>query len=337
MTVEHFGTLPDGQEVIRITLRGGGLTARLLSWGAVLQDLRLDGHDPALVLGLETLDHYLKHSPYFGATAGRCANRIRGGRFSLDGQSFETDRNALGRHTLHGGTEGIGRRNWTLAAFGPSSAEFMIDLADGEMGFPGAMTVRAGFSLLDGGVLDIRYTAETDRPTLCNIAHHSYFVLDGSGSILGHRLCVDADSYLPTDADFVPTGEQHPVAGTAYDLRQGRTITDARTGGAIDCNFCLSDTRTALRQIGWLESPTSGVRMTMRSTEPGLQVYDAGRIEVPVAGLDGRPIPPIAGLALEPQVWPDAIHYPDWPQAILRPGEQYAQHTQFVFTKGPEA
>ena len=337
MTVEHFGTLPDGQEVTRVTLRGGGLTARLISWGAVLQDLRLDGHAPPLVLGFEDLASYLAHSPYFGATAGRCANRIRGGQFSLDGQSFGTDRNALGRHTLHGGSAGIGKRNWTLTAQGPTSAEFVIEMADGEMGFPGAMTVRAVFSLLEGGTLDIRYTAQADRPTLCNIAHHSYFVLDGTGHILDHRLCVAADSYLPTDADFVPTGEVRPVTGTAYDLRHGRTITDALAGGAIDCNFCLSGARTALREIGWLESPTSNVRMTIHSTEPGLQVYDAGRIEIPVPGLDGRKIAPYAGLALEPQVWPDAIHHPDWPQAILRPGENYAQHTQFVFTKGKAA
>lgn len=337
MTVECFGTLPDGQKVTRVTLRGGELTARFLSWGAVLQDLRLAGHEPALVLGFEELEPYLAHSPYFGATAGRCANRIHGGRFSLDGQNYETDRNALGRHTLHGGHIGTGRRNWTLEAFGPSSAQFMIKLTDGEMGFPGAMTVRATFSLLDGGTLDIQYYACTNRPTLCNLAHHSYFVLDGTGNILNHRLCVSADSFLPTDADFVPTGEVRPVADSDYDFRWGIPIGDALNGGPIDCNFCLAGDRTAIREIGWLESPASGIRMTLRSTEPGLQVYDAGRIEVPAPGLDGRPILRHAGIALEPQVWPDAIHHPDWPQAILRPGEQYAQHTQFAFSKGAAA
>lgn len=334
MTTEHFGTLPDGQEVTRVTLQGGGLTARFLTYGAVLQDLLLDGHCPALVLGFDSLESYLAHSPYFGATAGRCANRIRGGTFQLDGATFETDRNALGRHTLHGGRAGIGKLNWTLGTVTQSSAEFLIDLPDGDMGFPGAMTIRAVFALSGGGTLDIRYSATTDRPTLCNLAHHSYFVLDDSGSILDHVICAHADSYMPTDDDFVPTGEVRSVAGTPYDLRAGRSIRAALAGGPIDCNFCLSDARAALREIGWLESPASGVRMTMRSTEPGLQVYDAGRIEVPVPGLDGRPIRPHAGLALEPQVWPDAIHHPDWPQAILRPGKTYDQHTQFVFTKG---
>lgn len=332
MGQDKFGTLPDGQPVARVTLRGGGLTARFLTYGAILQDLRLDGHDAPLVLGFEDLGSYLEHSPYFGATAGRCANRIRGGGFQIDGRRYRTDRNALGRHTLHGGRLGTGKRNWVLKAAGRSSAEFAIGLADGEMGFPGAMNLRAVFSLTGRGTLDIRYAATTDRPTLCNIAHHSYFTLDATGDILGHRLCIGADRYLPVDGDFIPVGVAD-VGGTDYDLRGGGTIADARRGGPIDHNFCVGDRRGALREIGWLESPVSGLRMKIRSTEPGLQVYDAGRIDVPAPGLDGRPIRRCGGVALEPQLWPDAIHHPDWSQPVLRPGETYAQHTQFVFAR----
>ncbi len=333
MTIEHFGTMPDGQEVRCVRIAGGGMTAAFLTYGAVLQDLRLAGHGPALVLGFEEFPPYLKHSPFFGATAGRCANRIRGGTFDLDGKTYETDRNALGRHTLHGGSQSTGKRVWALGEVTPHSVEMTIVEDDGHMGFPGRLEMRAVFSLLPGGVLDIRYTATADAPTLCNLAHHSYFALDDSGSIEDHVLGIEAARYLPTDADFVPTGEVRDVEGTPYDFRAGRTIRAANEGGPIDCNFCVSWERLPLRDVGWVRSAVSGLTMRIRTTEPGLQVYDAARLDVPVPGLDGRKMGPFCGLALEPQVWPDAIHHPDWPQAVLSPGDTYDQHTQFVFSR----
>ncbi len=333
MRSDDFGTMPDGQPVKRITIRGGGLTARFLTYGAVLQDLRLDGHAPALVLGFDSFEPYLKHSPYFGATAGRSANRIANATFELDGQTHAIDANFLDKHNLHGGRAGMGKRVWNVLSVGDDRVSFGITQDDGDMGFPGKLTVRADFALLDGGVLDIRYTATTDRLTICNLAHHSYFVLDDSGTILDHVLGIPAEGLTATDAELIPTGEIRKIAGTPYDFRSGRSIRAANEGGPIDTNFCVSDTRVAIRDIGWLESPASGVRMTIRSTEPGLQVYDAARIVVPVPGLDGRHMDAYSGLALEPQVWPDAIHHKHFPRPELAPGETYAQHTQFVFTK----
>ena len=326
-----FGTLSDGREVHRIRISGGGLSASILTWGAVLQDLRLEGHAPPLVLGFEDIGSYLAHSPYFGATAGRCANRIRGGSFEIDGRTFHTDRNGGGGHTLHGGSQGIGKRLWTLEQVTDHSVELTIEDADGHMGFPGALSIRAVFTLLPAGVLDIRYTAETDAPTLCNLAHHSYFALDDTGGVREHRMGIEADAYLPADGDFLATGEVRAVAGTPYDFRQGRTIREANEGGPIDTNFCLSRERRPIRPVAWLSSAASGVEMVIRTTEPGLQVYDAARLDIPVPGLGGRRMGPFCGVALEPQVWPDAIHHPDWPQAVLRPGETYDQHTQFIF------
>lgn len=328
---EIFGTLPDGQEVHRIRLSGGGLTASVLTYGAVLQDLRLVGHAPPLVLGFGTFEPYLAHSPYFGATAGRCANRIRDGRFGIDGQRFETDRNAKGGHTLHGGREGLGKCVWRIGAVSEEAVELVIEDPAGHMGFPGTLSVRAVFSLLPTGVLDIRYTATTDAPTLCNLAHHSYFVLDDTGHVQDHRMGITAESYLPTDPDFLATGEIRPVADTPYDFRQGRTIREANEGGPLDCNFCLAPERQPIRPVGWVASAASGVEMVIRTTEPGLQVYDAARLDIPVPGLDGRRMGPFCGLALEPQVWPDAINHEGWPQPVLRPGETYDQHTQFIF------
>ena len=326
---EPFGTLADGRSVERITLRGGGLTARFLTWGAVLQDLRLDGHAPPLVLGLETLADYLAHSRHFGATVGRCANRIAGGRCRIDGQPVRLDLNEKGRHHLHGGGENAGRLPWRVAALAPEAVTFTLTLPDGHMGYPGTLRLRARFALPGEGTLDIHYSAETDAPTLCNLAHHSYFALDGQGDVREHTLCIAADRYLPVDDDKIPAGGSAPVAGTMFDFRKPRVI----GAGGIDHNFCLATERGPLRPVARLRSAASGVTLALHSTEPGLQVYDAHALAVPVDGIEGQALGPFAGLALEPQLWPDSPNRPDFPQAVLRPGARYAQHTRLVFTR----
>ncbi|MDA5558008.1 aldose epimerase family protein [Shimia sp. MMG029] len=326
-----WGQMPDGSAVHRITLTGGGLTAHLLTYGAVLQNLRLVGHDAPLVLGFAEFAPYLTHSPYFGATAGRFANRIRDGHLALDGQSYQLDRNFIGKHTLHGGADSMGKRLWEIAAEAEDSATLQITLPDGHMGFPGTLTARVTFALLPGGVLDIRMSAETDQTTLCSLAHHSYFKLDDAETISDHSLQIAAETYLPVDAELIPTGEQTPVAGTGFDFRQGAPVKQAHP---VDHNFCLSDKREALRPVAVLKSAASGVTMRCLTTEPGLQVYDGTHIDIALPGLDGRAMGGFSGLAMEPQVWPDAPHHATFPQAVLRPGETYQQHTQFVFSKG---
>ncbi len=329
-----FGSTPYGEAVDCVVLEGGGLQAKIITWGAVLQDLRLAGHEHPLVLGFENFADYPAHSPYCGAIAGRCANRIGGARFTLDGDEFLLDANFLGKHTLHGGSRGVGKRVWTLDGYDENSARMSIRLADGEMGFPGAMDVRVTFRLMASGAFDIAIEAETDRPTLCNFAHHSYFNLGGEATINDHLLQIAADTYVPVDQELIPTGEVSAVAGTRFDFRVAKPIGDAGRAGTLDHNFCLSQSRTEIRPVAWLKSQSSGVNMEIRTTEPGLQVYDGAKIAVPVAGLGGRKMGANAGVALEPQIWPDAIHHPSFPQAILRPGETYRQHSQFVFTRG---
>lgn len=333
MSAEVFGLMPDGTPVRRYRLCGGGLTAHFLTYGAVLQDLRLDGHDSPLVLGFDAFDDYLEHSPYFGATAGRYANRIRDGHLKLDGQTYQLDTNSLGKHLLHGGARGIGKRVWELQDLQADSITLRIRAADGEMGFPGNLDIRQTFSLLEGGVLDIAIEAETDAPTLCNIAHHSYFNLGSAETISDHTFEVAAESYLPVDAELIPTGEIAPVEGTRFDFRQQAPLGPACAQGLIDHNFCLSGERVPIRQIARLCCPASGVTLELRSTEPGLQVYDSAPLSIPVPGLEGRRMGSYSGLALEPQIWPDAPHNPAFPQAVLRPGERYRQHTQYIFSK----
>ena len=327
--MSRFAALPDGTPVERLTLRGGGLTARILSYGTVLQDLRLEGEEAPLVLGFEAFAPYLTHSPYFGATAGRCANRVRDGHLEIDGQTFQLDRNFLGKHMLHGGALSMGKRAWQVEAVDEAAATFNITLDDGEMGFPGRLDVRLRYALLPGGVFDVTMEAETSAPTLCNLAHHSYFSL-GAEDVSGLLLRVAADRVLPVDDELIPTGEQHPVAGTRFDFRTPRPLGQ---GAPLDHNFCLSSHRQALRPVAWLENPENGVSLELRTTEPGLQVYDGSKIDIAVPGLTGRPMRAHAGVALEPQVWPDANHHADFPQAILRPGARYVQHTQYIFSR----
>ncbi|OIP83363.1 MAG: galactose mutarotase [Rhodobacterales bacterium CG2_30_65_12] len=327
--MSRFGEMPDGTPVERVTIRGGGLTAHVLSYGAVLQDLRFKGHDAPLVLGFPDFAPYLTHSPYFGATAGRCANRIHDGHVVIDGKTFQLDRNFLGKHMLHGGAAGMGKRVWQIDTRAEDRIGLTLTQEDGDMGFPGRLKARVRVALLPGGVLDIRMEAETDAPTLCNLAHHSYFTLGGE-TISDHLLQIQAETYLPVDDELIPTGEERPVAGTRFDFR---TPAPVRQAQPVDHNFCLARARGTLRPVAWLKNPATGLTMELHTTEPGLQVYDGARIGVDLPGLSGQPMRAHAGLALEPQVWPDANHHAAFPQALLRPGETYSQHTQYIFSK----
>lgn len=324
-----FGTLPDGRAVQQITLSGGGLTAQVLTLGASLRDLRLTGHAPALVLGFDNLAPYYQVPGYFGATVGRCANRIAGGAGVLDGQRFQLDINNGPNH-LHGGAAGFSQQLWQIADVQADRVTLTLASADGDMGYPGALAVSVTYALLPGGVMDIVMEGHAQAPTLCNLAHHSYFTLGGP-DILSHRLKVDAAHYLPVDAGLIPTGQLAETAGSPFDFRQPRLLRAALQGLALDHNFCLSPQRRALRPVAVLSC--GRLSMELSTTEPGLQIYDAARMSVAVPGLNG-PLGPYAGIAMEPQVWPDAINHPDWAQPVLRPGEVYRQHSQFAFTLG---
>jgi aldose 1-epimerase len=322
-------TAPDGTPITVHDISAGGLSARFMSWGSILMDLRLEGCDFPLVLGFEDPATYRKHSPYFGATAGRYANRIAHGRFSIDGTSYQTDCNFLGTHTLHGGEVSMGKRNWDTIGLSDTSVTMTIGLEDGEMGFPGAMRAQVTYTL-GNQALRVDFTATTQAPTLCNLAHHSYWNLDGTSDLRHHTLQVDADRYTPVDAQLIPTGEVLDPRGTRFDFRTPRPILDEMP---IDHNLCLSPMREPLRRVAALHSAHSGLTMEIVTTEPGLQVYDGSKINVAVPGLGGRTYGAFAGTALEPQVWPDAPNHDHFPSAILRPGETYRQTTIFRFSK----
>lgn len=328
-----FGTAPDGSDVDRVEIAGGGLAVSAMSWGAALCDLRLEGFDFPLILGFGQFEPYPDHSPFFGAIVGRCANRIADGRFEIDGEAFQTDRNDGGKHTLHGGSRGIDKRNWTIGELTDDSVTFTLDDRDGAMGFPGNCRIVATYRLTGNGVLALRLEATTDRPTPVNLANHAYFNLDGSPSVLDHQLRIDAEHYLPVDGELIPTGEAREVAGTPFDFRQSRPIRHETEGEQFvyDHNFCLSDARTQMRPVARLTSPRTGIAMTVATTEPGLQFFAGYNTAGSVPGLPGRPYEVCAGVCLETQAWPDAPNRPDFPNVILRPGQHYVQETEYRF------
>ncbi len=332
MAIHTFGRLAGGQEVLEISLFGGGLAVDVLSYGAVLRDIRLATADGSrsVVLGYSRLADYVAHSPYFGALVGRCANRIAGGRFELDGRTITLDRNEAGRTHLHGGSGGFSSRVWDVVDIEPDAVTLALVSADGDQGYPGTVAVRCRYAVIGAGRLAIELSATTDAPTIVNLAAHSYFDLDRADSILDHRLLLPADAVTQVDAALIPTGVIAPVHGTPLDFRASRPIRSA--GGALDLNYVLAMAPVASpRLVARLEGPRSGLALEVHSTEPGLQVYDGNAMNGPVPLADGRSVRQNGGVCLEPQRFPDAVHHPHFPSVVLRPGETYRQRSEYHF------
>ena len=333
---EVFGQTKAGETVYRVEIRGGGLTAKIISWGAVIQDLRLEGHDAPLQLGFEDFDSYPLHSAYFGATPGRCANRVGGGRFTLDGKDYQLEPNENGVTHLHGGSDNIAKRNWTIVEHDVDRLVMKIVDPDGRAGYPGNCTIQATFWVHGDGELSITYESTSDQPTLANVCQHAYFNLDGSADALGHDIMIAADHYLPTNERQIPTGEIRAVEGTAFDLREMTPLRRQTEGERIayDHNFCLSNQPMAKHSVALARSINSGVTLEVLTTEPGVQLYTGAKLDIPVPGLEGRRYGPFAGFCLETQIWPDAVNHEGFPKAILRPGETLRQETDYIFKKG---
>ena len=360
-----FGRLAGNDTVYRYSLSGGGLEAHILGYGATLQDLRLAGHAPPLVLGLTRLADYCRHSPFFGASVGRVANRIGGARARIGAQIYQFDRNDNNRHTLHGGRAGSAWRNWRCADLAAAHVTLSTTLPDGDMGFPGRLEVKCTYRLAEEAALEVHFTARSDADTLCGFAHHSYFNLDGRPQIDMHELQIDARAFLPVDGDLIPVGECRDVAGTPMDFRNWQPLLTALPGNRasalrLDHNFCLDApgpvspssaplgpppgtagagpgnamrAQRAMRRVAGLRSRASQLEMRVLTNDFGLQVYDGRKIAVPVAGLDGRRYGPHAGIALEPQNWPDAPGHAHFPCAVLKAGEIYRHSSRFEFIR----
>ncbi|HEX5568222.1 MAG TPA: aldose epimerase family protein [Streptomyces sp.] len=345
---ERFGELPDGTKVDAWTLACGGTRLRVLSYGGVVQSLEVPdrhGRTANVSLGFADLSSYVAGSPFFGALIGRYGNRIRGGRFTLDGRTYQLPRNDNG-HTLHGGDPGFDKRMWRVEPFtrrGEVGLTLRRTSPDGEMGFPGALEVRVDYTLNHDGDFRIDYEATTDRPTVVNLTSHTYFNLagEGSGTALDHRLEVAASRYTPADGTLVPTGELARVAGTPFDFRRakpiGLDIRDAHeqivNGRGYDHNLVLDKGVTAEPEhVITVTEPTSGRRMRIATTEPGVQFYSGNFLDGTLAGSSGQVYRQGDGFCLETQHFPDSPNQPSFPLTVLRPGRTYRSATVHSFS-----
>lgn len=329
----NFGELPGGERVTRTRLDAYGLRLNTITWGASVQDLRIEGVEHPLVLGFPMLAPYLTaEGRYFGAIVGRVANRIAGGAAQIGATTWQFDRNEAGQTTLHGGSNGTGQRNWRRVALEPNLVAYVDYLPDGHMGFPGNLLVRVVYRLLPGPALAIEILATATCETLCSFAQHSYFNLDGSDSIANHCLSSPASHYLPVDERLIPLGAPARVDGTALDFTSPVRLGSRIANGGIDHNLCLAPERLRdPRPMAVLRS--DGVQMLIESTEPGLQVYTGDHIRPGSIGISGQTYGRNAGIALEPQCWPDAPHHADYPSAVLAPGQIYKQTTILRFSR----
>ncbi|MEU1090518.1 aldose epimerase family protein [Streptomyces sp. NPDC005892] len=327
---EAFGALPDGTSVERWTLERDGTRVRVLTYGAVVQSVEVpdrDGTAGEVVLGLPDLAGYTTYaSPFFGAVCGRYANRIGGASFTLDGRTHRLTANE-GPNQLHGGARGFDKRVWPGREV-DGGVELGLVAEDGEEGFPGRLTVSVTYTLEPGGALRIGYRATTDAPTVVNLTNHTYWNLAGAGtgSALGHELRIAAGRITPVDAASLPTGELAPVDGTRFDFRRPKPV-----GPGYDHNYVLDapDSPDSPGErapvVAELYDAGSGRALTVRTTEPGIQLYTADHLG------DG-PFVASAGIALETQHFPDSPNRPDFPSTVLRPGEEHVSTTEYGFS-----
>jgi aldose 1-epimerase len=336
ITAETFGRV-DGQSVRAFTLQNAhGLRAKVLTYGARLAELWVPDRSGTLaniVLGHDRVEDYVSGTSYFGATCGRYANRIRDGRFSLDGVVHQLDLNE-GSNALHGGPQGFDQKLWEVEKAEGCSVTFRTTSADGEMGYPGHCILRCTYTLTEDDQLTVVMEAETDAPTVINIVNHAYFNLAGAGSgdCLGQLLRVDADHYTPVGPGLLPTGEPAPVAGTPFDFRALRPIGGGMEAVAAgyDHNWCLNG--SGMRQVVEAVDPKSGRRMVLVTNEPGVQLYVGGYIPDGLAGSGGKTYGRFEGFTLETQKYPDSPNQPQFPSARLNPGQEYRHEMVFSFS-----
>lgn len=340
MEPELFGTMPDGHPVHRVVLDNGRLRVAVLTYGAAIQSIEVPdrhGRIANVALGLDTLAAYVAHSPHFGAVPGRYAGRIAGGRFELDGVTYELPRND-GPNTLHGGPDGFGKRAWRLTGHGPHHADLALTSPAGDAGFPGTLDVSLRYSVADTNLrLDLE--ARTDQPTVLNLTNHTYFNLDGegSGSVENHELTLQAGRYAHLGPDALPTGALDPVSGTPLDFTAPRRIGDCIRDGhpqllrarGYDHAYVLEG--DGLRLAALLQSRASGRTLDVLTTQPALQLYTGNMLTGALAGPSGRAYRQGDAVCLEAQHLPDSPNQPHFPSTVLRPGAQFRATILFRF------
>ena len=314
---QAFGIASTGEAVDAVTLSAGDLRVTVLTWGAILQDVRIAGTPHSLTIGSDQIADYEDHMMHHGSLIGPIVNRISTGRVRIDGMMYELERNQDGRIHLHSGKQATHRRNWTLEEATATKAVLSCSLRDGECGLPGNRKIIATYEVTAPASLHLTISGDTDAVTMMNFANHSYWNLDGSDRYDGHKLQILADRYLPCTPDNYPTGEIVDVADTEMDFRTARGI--SVNNPTFDNNFCLSDAPRPITEALSLTG-VNGIRMTVATDQTGIQVFDNR--------------PDYKGFAIEAQSWPDAPSNRDFPSILVTPDTPYHQSTRFTFENG---
>lgn len=347
MEKENFGRTHDGTTVYVYTLKStNGMEARITNYGGILVSLKVpdkSGKLADIVLGYDSVSQYIDKSPYFGAIIGRYGNRIGKAKFVLNKHEYTLAAND-GPNTLHGGVKGFDKVLWNIDdAHSKSGKSLALSYLskDGEEGFPGNLSVEVVYTLTDNNELRIDYNATTDKPTVVNLTHHSYFNLAGAGNgdILNHELYLDADKFTPVDATLIPTGELSDVKGTPMDFTQpiaiGKRINDKnqqlKYGIGYDFNWVLNKNDHELKLAARVDEKTSGRIMEVYTTEPGIQFYSGNFLDGTITGKEGKKYQHRYGFCLESQHFPDSPNKPGFPSTELDPGQKYSSTTIYKF------
>lgn len=340
-----FGQFPDGREADLFTLRNAaGMTVKITNYGGYIVSMTApdkSGNYEDIILGMPTFADYLKGTPSLGPIIGRFGNRIGGAKFTLDGKEYVLAANNRGNQ-IHGGRVGFDKKLWNATPVDGNEPTLKLTYtsADGEEGYPGNLAVEVDYTLQKDNSLRITYQATTDKPTVLNLTNHAYFNLSGmKRDVLGYELMIKANTYLPTDARQIPTGEIQPVKGTPFDFTKptvvGSRINDTtniqiKYGSGYDHCWVLGEPSNKLRLGATVYDPESGRLMTMYTTEPGVQVYTANHLNG-LKGKDGVAYTKRFGICLETQHFPDSPNKPNFPSTVLRPGETYRSTTVYNF------
>lgn len=348
ITKASFGKTADGESVDIYTLKNrNGMEAKITNYGGIVVSLTAPDRNKKyadVVLGFNDLDSYLKGHPYFGAIIGRYGNRIAKGRFTLNGVEYKLAVNN-GENHLHGGIKGFDKVVWTAKPM-KTKAGAVLSLTylskDGEEGYPGNLTVKVDYTLTNRDELRIDYFAQTDKDTVTNLTHHSYFNLagEGNGDILSHQLMINANQFTPTDAGSIPTGELRNVQGTPFSFLTSTTIgaridqddQQLKFGGGYDHNWVVNGKAGSLRQAATAYESTSGRVMEVWTTEPGVQFYTGNFLDGTLTGKSGKPYPKRSGFCLETQHYPDSPNKPAFPTTTLKAGKPYRSTTIYRFS-----
>ena len=341
----NFRTEVDGKKTDLYILRNkNNMEVCITNFGGRIVSVMVpdkDGQMRDVVLGFDSIQDYISKPSDFGASIGRYANRINQGKFTLDGVEYQLPRNNSG-HCLHGGPQGFQYRVYDAVQLNPQELQLTYVAKDGEEGFPGNITCKVLMKLTDDNAIDIQYEAETDKPTIVNMTNHSYFNLDGdAGSNAEHLLTIDADYYTPVDSTFMTTGEIVPVEDTPMDFRTpmpvGERINDfdfvqLKNGNGYDHNWVLNAKGGINRRAASLKSQKTGIVLDVYTNEPGVQVYAGNFLDGSLTGKKGITYNQRASVCLETQKYPDTPNKPEWPSAVLRPGEKYMSQCIFKFS-----